>query len=194
MRRVVCQKTSGKWNGPFRLDTLINTSKNEYYPSIAANGNLYFTRDNGETKEDLFVSKYKDDKYEVPATLPPAINSVGFEFNAFIDPSEKFIVFSSYGRKDDLGGGDLYISKKKEGIWQQAVHMEAPFNSSSLDYCPFISFNKQYFFFTSKRSVIKFPFKKQKSLSELEKLFLASGNGSDDIYVVSIEAIKHLLE
>jgi hypothetical protein len=187
------QKKSAKWTGPFRLDTLINTNKNEYYPSIAANGNLYFTRDNGETKEDLFVSNYSNGKYEPATALPSEINSEGYEFNAFIDPAEKFIIFSSYGRKDDLGGGDLYISKKKGNVWQQAIHMETPFNSADLDYCPFVSFDKKFFFFTSKRSAIKFPFKEQKKIFELERFFLSYGNGSDDIYVVSTEAIEHLL-
>jgi hypothetical protein len=188
------EKKGGKWTGPFNLDSLVNTNKDEYYPSITANGNLYFTRENGETKDDLFVSRYSNGKYRQAELLPQEINSTGYDFNAFIDPLEQFIIFSSYGRKDDLGGGDLYISKNKNGVWQPAIHLDTPFNSPALDYCPFISFDKQYFFFTSKRSSIKFPFKSPKNLSQLEKLYQSPGNGNDDIYIVSLDAVKLLFE
>lgn len=185
---------NGKWTEPAHLDAAVNTNKDEYYPSIANNGNLYFTRDNGETKDDLFLSKYNNGNYESANPLPQEINSPGYDFNAFIDPSESFIIFSSYKRQDDLGGGDLYISKRKEGVWQPAVHLEAPFNSNTLDYSPFISFDKKFFFFTSKRSTIKFSSKTKRTLSGLEKTFLSAGNGSDDIYIVSAEALKDLLQ
>lgn len=188
------QQKAGKWSGPFNLGSLVNTNKDEYYPSVTANGNLYFTRENGDTKDDLFISVYNNGTYEQPRLLPQEINSSGYDFNAFVDPSEGFIIFSSYGRRDDLGGGDLYISKNKNGVWQPAIHLDAPFNSPGLDYTPFISFDKKYFFFTSKRSTIKFPFKTQKKLPELEQMFLSAGNGSDDIYVVSTEAIQQLLQ
>jgi len=188
------EKKGGKWTKPINLGIVVNTDKDEYYPSVANNGNLYFTRDNGDARDDLFVSKYANGKYEQPSALPQEINSTGYDFNAFIDPSEQFIIFSSYRRKDDLGGGDLYISKNKEGIWQPAIHLDTPFNSAALDYSPFISSDKKYFFFTSKRPTFSFPFKAQKKLSELEQLFLSPGNGSDDIYIVNMGALKNLLE
>jgi len=35
--------------------------------------------------------------------------------------NEKFIIFSVYGRKDDNGGGDLYVNRKNEnGEWMKA--------------------------------------------------------------------------
>ncbi|MEJ0080379.1 MAG: hypothetical protein WDM78_05360 [Puia sp.] len=43
-------KKGDDWRGPFNAGTKINTGKDEFYPSQARNGNLYFTRDNGETK------------------------------------------------------------------------------------------------------------------------------------------------
>src|SRR5580765_1288637 len=44
------RKKGNDWEGPFNAGTLINTDKDEFYPSVAKNGNLYFTRENGESK------------------------------------------------------------------------------------------------------------------------------------------------
>ena len=55
------------------------------------------------------------------------------EFNAFIDLNDKFIIFSVYGRKDDNGGGDLYISRKNEnGEWMKATNPGITINSKAL--------------------------------------------------------------
>jgi hypothetical protein len=117
------EKKDNKWTGPFNLGTTINTTKDEYYPSIADNGNIYFTRDNGDSKDDIFVSIYTNGMHQSPIALPKEINSAGYDFNAFIDPAEDYIIFSSYKRNDDLGGGDLYISLRKGGVWENPVHL-----------------------------------------------------------------------
>ena len=90
-------------------------------------------------------------QYAAAEALGDSVNSVFDEFNAFVDPAETFIIFSSFGRKDDQGNGDLYISKNINGVWASAVHVAAPVNSGALDYCPYISPDKKYFFFTSGR-------------------------------------------
>ena len=82
------------WEGPFNAGKTINSGKDEFYPSMARNGDLYFTRDNGETKDDIFVAAEKNGQYELPVRLPDAVNSKGFDFNAFVDPDENFILFS----------------------------------------------------------------------------------------------------
>ena len=106
---------------------------------------------------------FKNGKYEDPVRLPEAVNSKGYDFNAFVDPDESFILFSSYKRTDDLGGGDLYYSLRRNGSWLPAVHFGKEINSSALDYSPFVSADKRYFFFTSKRQLVKFPFTESKT-------------------------------
>jgi hypothetical protein len=183
------QKKGNQWEGPYNLGPVINSDKDEFYPSLTRTGDLYFTRDDGETKDDIFFSVFKDGKYELPRPLPEQINSRGFDFNAFIDPDEKFIIFSSFDRSDDLGGGDLYYSLKVDGVWQPAEHIGPLINSSSLDYCPFVSPDHKYFFFTSKRKTIDFPFSKKKSVTEIKELLSAPGNGNDDIYIMNFETL-----
>ncbi len=183
------QKTGGHWELPLHLDSVINTDKDEFYPSISNNGNLYFTRDNGNAKDDIFFSRFIDGKYEMPVALPDSVNSIGYDFNAYIDPDEKYIIFSSFKRTDDLGGGDLYFCRHKNGVWQSAVHFGAGINSSFLDYSPFVSPDQKYFFFTSKRRLAQFPFPKQESIEEIREVLNSYGNGNDDIYIMNFKII-----
>jgi len=186
----VKRRTTG-WGIPLPLDTLINTTGEEYYPSISKSGNLYFTatRQDGIGREDIFVSILKDDKHLKPVVLDSAINTAVFEFNAFIHPNEDLIIFSSYGRQDGYGGGDLYFSKKdQKGNWQKAINMGAAINSNSLDYCPFIDVNRGVFYFTSDRaSAIDVRLKNVEELeAEADKIL----NGMGNIYRIGLDKIE----
>ena len=185
-------KENNVWSNPVRLDDHVNSPKDEFYPSVTKSGNLYFTleMEQGKGKEDIVVCKWVNGAYQKPESLPEAINSKGYEFNAFVDPEEQFILFTGYRRSDDLGGGDLYISKKDaSGNWLPAVHLPAPVNSNKIDYCPFVSWDKKYMFFTSSRVSAALPFKEKKNLEEIKTIFTSSGNAVDDIYWVSFDAI-----
>ncbi|NND31559.1 MAG: exo-alpha-sialidase, partial [Saprospiraceae bacterium] len=136
------------------LDTVINSAADEYFPAVASNGNLYFTttRKTGIGREDIFMSKYEKGKYQVPQPLDTAINSPLYEFNAFVSADEKLIIFTSYARSDDLGGGDLYFSTKdSSGKWRMAKNLGPEINSTKLDYCPFMYTANSGFYFTSER-------------------------------------------
>ena len=186
------RKEQGKWGQPTRLDTVINSPKDEFYPSVARNGNLYFTRvmEHGKGKEDIAVSEWKDGRYQEPYSLPGAINTEYYEFNAFIDPDERFLLFTSFGRKDDMGGGDLYLAYKNEqGEWMPAVHLDSAINSTAIDFCPYISPDKKYFFFTSSRMKERPPFVPPLHFDSLKALLEGPGNGLNDIYWVEWPAL-----
>lgn len=188
------QRKGDGWEGPFNAGAAINTSKDEFYPSQAKNGNLYFTRDNGETKDDIFVAAFKNGRYEDPVRLPDAVNSKGFDFNAFVDPDENFILFSSYHRSDDIGGGDLYYSLRRNSIWLPAVHLGKEINSAALDYSPFVSADKRYFFFSSKRLLTQFPFTESKTAEQIKVILSSCGNGNDDIYLMSFKTLEKMMK
>ncbi|MEO6148746.1 MAG: hypothetical protein ABIN95_04470 [Mucilaginibacter sp.] len=177
---------SGEWGQPVHLGAEVNTAKNEFYPSVAKNGSLYFTVEAayGKGKEDIVVCTAKPNGYNAPVSLPEAINSTNYEFNAFVDPDEQYILFTGYGRADDMGGGDLYISRKdKAGNWQPAKHL--PVNSAAIDYCPFVTPDKQYLVFTSARINKQIADNSTKTYEVLKRLLSGAGNGSDDLYWVN---------
>ncbi len=187
-------KQGNEWGEPRNVGTPVNGPSNEFYPSIGANGNLYFTCNykNSTGGENIYVSIFKNGKYSEPVRLDDGVNSEADEFNAFVTPDEQIIIFSSYGRKDDKGGGDLYMSRKNSsGQWTPAKNLEM-LNSERLDYCPFVSFDGKSFFFTSERSQVT-SHEKPATYFQLVKEYSSLLNGGGNIYWVSFdELLKYL--
>lgn len=145
------------WLAPVNLGKPVNTSSNEFFPSLAQNGNLYFTSDAVALikKDDIFFSKWNGQSYTDPVPLDENVNSEGYEFNAYIAPDESFLIYTAYGRKDGVGSGDLYISRRDAtGKWNKAVNMGTKINSSNMDYCPFVDIKTNTLYFTSKRNAV----------------------------------------
>jgi len=177
----------GQWGEPKNLGLTVNSAKDEFYPSITKSGNLYFTTEleNGRGSEDIVVCKPTANGYSKPELLAEDIDSKYDEFNAFVDPDEQFILFTSYGRMDDMGRGDIYISHKdKSGRWLPVKHLPTSINSSSLDYCPYVTRDKQYLIFTSNRLNPEFADGKTRDVEQVKALLSSPGNGMDDIYWV----------
>ncbi len=187
----VSERTTLGWGEPVSLQSNINTQHDEFFPSIATNNNLYFTsaRENGIGTEDIYMSRYANGEYLEPVPLDTNVNSATYEFNAYVNPEENLIIFSSYGRKDDMGGGDLYLSKKDEqGNWSPSVNMGPEVNSNKLDYCPFVDFSRGNFYFTSDR--LSKPGKKMESVDELEHFANGILNGMGNIYRIDLDRLK----
>lgn len=182
-------KENGKWQHAINAGMFINSEKDEFYPSVTKSGNIYFTRGAEGREEDIFFCRFINGKYTDAEAMSDSVNSILDEFNAFVDPDEAFIIFSSFGRKDDMGSGDLYISKNIQGVWMNAIHLTAPINSTALDYCPYVSSDKKYFFFTSGRHDIKIPFEKQQTISSLHSLLQDPLNGYDNIYWMKADEV-----
>lgn len=176
------------WSTPKNLGSPVNTANNEFYPSLTKTGNLYFTSDGSKSlgKDDIFFSKWENNKYSEPITLGLNINSAGYEFNAFVSPDENFLIFTGYNRTEGLGSGDLFISyKDKNGEWEKAKNMGPNVNSSLMDYCPFYDAKTETLYFTSKRnSVSNLGFK---TIEELEKEINKYENGLSRIYKFNIK-------
>ncbi len=185
-----CERNpAGFWSEPKNCGAPINSSENEFYPSIAKNGNLYFTNDGKRSKgkDDIFVCVFKDGKYGSPVSVSDSINTEGYEFNAFVGPDEDYIIFTGYNKPDGLGSGDLYISyHKKDGTWSQAKNMSETFNSKLMDYCPFVDESTKTLYFTSKRNNTSAEFEKTLSTEELLDAINVYANGQSRLYKVSL--------
>lgn len=185
------EKTQNGWGNAKEIGAPINTAADEFYPSVASNGNLYFTAiyENGIGSEDIYMSEFKNGEYLQPVSLDTAINSKSYEFNAFVSPDETMLIFSSYGRSDGLGGGDLYVSKKDgNNNWLPAVNLGHPINSNKLDYCPFVDYPRNNFYFTSNRK--KENNLKSNSIEEFIDATESPLNGMSNIYKISLNKIN----
>jgi len=188
-------KSGDSWSDPEPLDTLINSGGDEYYPSLSREGHLYFTssREEGVGSEDIFVARWKDGAYTAAVPLDTMINSPSYEFNAFIDPDEAYIIFGSYGRPDGFGGGDLYISVKDEyGSWTKARNLGPGINSSKLDYCPFVDAKGLNLYLTSERTGMED--RPIKDAAYFRKMAERIENGFGNIYRIGWEHVLKEME
>lgn len=145
---------SGGWSEPVNAGPVVNSEFGENYPSVARSGNLYFfsCREDGFGSCDIYLSRMNDGRYEPPTPLSGAVNSDKNDWDAYIEPDERYIIFSSQERPDTLGGQDLYISyRMSDGSWTPAKNMGHRVNSESGEICPSVSLDGKYFFFTSRR-------------------------------------------
>jgi len=151
----VVRKPKGLWSEPRNIGEPVNSTKNENYPTKTKNGTLYF-QSNGHSGSgglDIFRSEYTNGKHSEPENLGSNINSEYNDFDAFIARDESYLIFSSSNRPGGFGSGDLYIGfKNRDGSWTKAQNMGSTINSSEIEYCPQISPDGKYFFFTSGRS------------------------------------------
>jgi len=184
---VVKRKTiSDNWGSPINLGFPINTDGDEFYPSVSEKGNLVLTSTRNGTKglDDIFYSKLNNGVYSEPISISDSINTAGYEFNAFLSAKEDYLIYTAYNRKDGLGSGDLYISKKdKNGIWGKAKNLGSQINSNAMDYCPFVDEKNGVLYLTSRRvsSVTKRSFT---NLVDLNNEINKYENGLSRIYKV----------
>jgi len=185
-------RNANGWDVPYPINA-VNTSKNEFYPCVTNDGTLYFTAQYEEgKKEDIYSSEFTNGTYQVPEALGASINTRLHEFNAFVAPDKSFMVFSSFGRNDDMGGGDLYISHADEnGLWQPAYNPGAFLNSDALDYSPYVTADGEFLFFTSERSDMEWTNPSySRDREELIAMFENIYNGQGNIFWVKAGNIK----
>jgi Tol biopolymer transport system component len=183
------------WSTAKNLGHIVNSEHNEFYPSVAANSNLYFTSDrpNGKGMDDIYFSLWSNNTYHQPVSLDSTINSTGYEFNAFISPDESQLVYSAYNREDGFGSGDLYVSRRLDnGNWSPSDNLGSTINSAFMDYCPFINYQSNTLFLTSRRSILKYSIDSAFSKEELLTSFNSYENGQSRLYKINLTALESM--
>ena len=139
------------WSSPILLPEPINSDSTEVYPLIVTDGSMYFSsnRLGGVGKRDLYRAQYRNGQFINAVNLGAGVNTEFNEGDVYVDPEESFLIVSSWGRPDSMGKSDLYFSKKEpDGQWSPGVNMGEPFNSPETDFCPMLSPDGKYFFFS----------------------------------------------
>lgn len=152
------ERTDEEWGEPIPIVFPVNSIHGEAHPSLTTSDTLYFAANYPTLGGDGFYrSIWIDGKYNIPEIIPVPINQNGaIDVEPFISPDEKYLLFYSAGRPDNLTPqdmrGDLYIAKKNEnGTWNEATNLGMPINSSSEESTPTLSHDGNYLFFASNR-------------------------------------------
>jgi len=181
-----CHWQEGAWTKPVPLPPEINGDGNEFYPSLSATGDLYFTtaREGGAGGEDIWVSGFSPGGYVAARPLPGLVNQSGDEFNAAVNPAGNRLVFGAV-REEGPGGGDLYWSTRQaDGSWGAASLLPGV-NSPQLDFCPFFDPREEVLWFTSRRPQLATP---ALDWSSAREQWSAPGNGLGDLYRMPLPA------
>lgn len=180
-----------EWGVPVNLGAPVNSNHHEFYPAITRTMNLYMTSDRPGSKgqDDIFFCKWNKDGYDEPLSMGEAINTEGYEFNAYVSPDESFLIFSGYNREDGFGSGDLYISYNPgDQQWSEAKNLGPDINSKYMDYCPFIDPDEWILYFTSRRSKLENN-GHIKNIRDLGEILNTYENGQSRIYKVKLDGI-----
>ena len=180
------------WSKPKNIGSPINTDGDEFYPSVASNGNLYFTtiKKELESADDIFMSKLENSNYSEPIILGDSVNTKGAEYNAYISPDESYLIFGAWRRPDGIGSGDMYISENINGIWNKATNLGDKINSKYMEFCPFVV--NETLYFTSRRSNVS---SKENGFTSTKALFTEINkysNGSSRIYKIPFNSKDEL--
>ncbi len=123
----------------------------DYYYTSSRGGSVYFSIMDYDENGDLYYlpSGLAESK---PVKLESPINTEHTEHDPYIAPDESFLIFTS-NRPGGYGSADLYICfRLEDGKWTDPVNMGENINSSKYDYCPILSPDGKYLFFSSSRT------------------------------------------
>jgi len=154
-------------NNPVPFDPVsvgdgINTSDDEYWPSITADGRmLMFTRQyrsgnnqsaSSQNQEDFYLSFLADSSWQKAVNAGGPLNTRQNEGAQTISSAGDYIFFTACDRPGGLGSCDIYFSSFSEGTWSQPSNLKFPVNTSSWESQPSINADGKMLFFSSSRS------------------------------------------
>lgn len=184
-------RVGSAWGEPRNLGAPVNSDGSEWYPTLAADGTLYFgsNRPGGFGKTDLYRSRLVEGRYTDPENLGASINSDLDEFEPYIAPDQSFLIFMGENR-ERRGDFDLYISYQKSGAWTKPQELPSGINSPANEFSPKISPDGKYFFWTSARSVLDRSAARRRTTREYLNEIRSPGNGLGDIYYIGIQSLR----
>lgn len=184
-------QTASGWAEPVNVGAPVNSAGNEWFPSLARDGTLYFGSDRtgGIGQTDIYAARFADGKYAEPENLGEAINSRFDEFEACITPDERALIVMSV-RPGGRGQGDLYVSHKRDGKWGALEILDDPVSTAGFEVGPHVSPDGKELFFSSTRSEPFDPKAKRLDYVQLSKRLNSPGNGLGDIYRIDMSVLK----
>jgi Tol biopolymer transport system component len=191
----VMDREGESWGEPSNLGPPVNSEAPEYFPSVANDGTLYFTREGEDRVSATWRSRFVDGAFAEPEKLGPEVNCGSNRFNVYVAPDESFAIVPSVGREDSLGGVDYYVVfRSEEDTWTEPVNMGPAINQpEGRQWSASLSPDGKFLFFMTSRAYgdTEIPLA-SKTVGDLLKLSTEPGWGNSSIWWVSAEVIEAL--
>jgi WD40 repeat protein len=180
------------WGAPVHLEAPVNGEGSEYYPTVAANGTLYFSsnRAGGKGRGDLYRSRLVDGRYTAVESLGDSVNSAAFEGDPFIAPDESYLLFTGWGRPEGDPDGDLYIVTAHDGTWGTPRRLGAGINTEAQEYAPIVSPDGAWLYFASYRATFDSALGTPLSTGAFRRLSESAANGHGSVYRVPASVLQ----
>jgi hypothetical protein len=146
---------------PVNLGSAINTTDDEYWPSITADGQtLMFTRQpvpksGNQSKEflqeDFYVSYYIDNTWQLAVNAGAPLNTRQNEGAQTLSSNGRYMYFTACDRSGGMGSCDIYFSAFNDGRWSEPNNLRSPVNTSHWESQPSISADGKTLYFSSNR-------------------------------------------
>jgi flagellar motor protein MotB len=146
---------------PVSVGSGINTSDDEYWPSITADGHtLIFTRQpnisnnkdfKGVVQEDFYISQFSNNEWQQAYNAGAPLNTSQNEGAQTLSSDGSYMIFTACNRPGGFGNCDLYFSAFYNGKWSVPSNLGAPVNTNHWESTPSISADGKTLFFSSSR-------------------------------------------
>jgi len=155
------ERVANGWGEPVHLGDAVNRpDADELYPSVSANGTLYFASGpffpQAGKHFDIYSARRAGEGFAPRVALGAGVNTQpspsdawlqdAWEFNPEITVDGKTLVFTSL-RPGGYGLGDLYVSHFERGRWSAARNLGPSVNTAADEYHPTLSRNRNSLYF-----------------------------------------------
>jgi len=192
----VDRQPNGQWGEPANPGPPLNSDRHDYYPTVTLDGTMYFhsSREGGLGGRDIYRSELVDGRYQMPENLGAPINTRSNEGDVLVAPDESFLIFSSHGHDPAEGDSSLWISfRSEDGAWLPPHNMSRYMAGDPTDFCPMLSPDGRYLFFSSNRFDPKLA-EREQDYQALRKMSRGPGGGFSDVYWVDASVIERARE
>ena len=184
------RKAGGGWGEPVHVAGAHNEGAMIYNPSVAANGDIYFSAHRADSGKfyQVYVIRPAGQGY----TAPERVDLGDIEHNRMdpcIDPKGRFLLYAG-NEGDSLGSADIYIAfRQADGHWGKPVHLGDQVNTPSLENAPTLGRGLGELYVSSNRQdEVRFP-KARDDAGSLLKRLNGPLNGSRNIWRADIAEV-----
>jgi hypothetical protein len=184
------RQADGRFGAPVHVEGALNDGAQLYNPSVAANGDIYFSahRDDSGKLYQIYVARRTHEGYAPPERV--ALGDIAHNrMDPCVDPQQRFLLFAG-NEGDALGSADIYIAfRERDGRWGRPEHVAGEVNSAYLENAPSLGRHFGELYVSSNREPdVRFP-KPRDDAASLQRRLADPLNGSRNIWRFDIAAL-----
>jgi len=149
--RAICfvEMSDSGWSEPVIIDVTSDTIMTKGQVTVAKNGNIYFSgRIYAEQTPSIYVSRLVNGLYLKPEKIKGSLSSIPLLVDPFVDPEERFILFSFPPVDGPPMLTNIGISFPDEkGQWGSPVRLNCNINTEVFERFPIVTDDGKYLFF-----------------------------------------------